>query len=58
MGKNPLANAGDAEDMGLVPGSGPSPGGGNFKPLQYSCRENPMERLVGPSPWGCRVRHD
>ena len=29
MGKNPLANAGDAEDAGLIPGSGRSPGEGN-----------------------------
>ena len=41
---NPPANAGDAGDMGLIPGSGTSPGGGNCKPLQYSCQENPMDR--------------
>ena len=29
MVKNPPANAGDARDMGLIPGSGGSPGGGN-----------------------------
>ena len=39
--KNPPANAGD---VGLIPGSGRSPGGGNGNPLQYSCLENPMER--------------
>ena len=39
--KNPPANAGD---MGLIPGSGRSPGGGNRYPLQYSCLENPMDR--------------
>ena len=33
-----------AEDMGLTPGSGRSPGGGNGNPLQCSCLENPMER--------------
>ena len=44
MGKNPLANAGDAGDMGLIPGSGTPPGEGNCKPLQYSCHENPMDR--------------
>ena len=42
--KNPPANAGDARDMGLIPGSGRSPGGGNGNPLQYSCLENPMDR--------------
>ena len=34
-------NAGDA---GLVPWSGQYPGGGNGKPLQYSCWDNPMNR--------------
>ena len=31
-------------DMGLIPGSGRSLGGGNDNPLQYSCLENPMDR--------------
>ena len=39
--KNLPANAGDARDMGLIPGSGRSPGGGNGNPLQYSCLGNP-----------------
>ena len=30
--------------MGLIPGSGRSHGGGQGNPLQYSCRENPMDR--------------
>ena len=42
--KNPAANAGDAGDTGLIPGSGRSPGGGHGSPLQYSCLENPMHR--------------
>ena len=51
-GKELPANAGDIRDMGSIPGSGRSPGGGNGNPLQYSCLENPMERsLVGYSPW-------
>ena len=29
--------------MGLVPGWGTSPGGGNGNPHQYSCLENPMD---------------
>ena len=37
MVKNPPANAGDARDMGLVPGLGRSPGEGNGNPLQYCC---------------------
>ena len=44
MVKNPLANAGDTRDSGLIPGSGRSPGEGNVNPLQYSCLENPMDR--------------
>ena len=30
--------------MGLILGSGRSPGGGHGNPLQYSCLENPMDR--------------
>ena len=37
------ANAGETRDMGSVPGSGRSPGGGNSNPLQYSWLENPMD---------------
>ena len=39
--KNLPTNAGD---MGSIPGSGRSPGGGNGNPFQYSCLENPMDR--------------
>ena len=42
--KNPPANTGDIRNMGLIPGSGRSPGVGNGNPLQYSCLGNPMER--------------
>ena len=34
----------ETRDMGSIPGSGRSPGGGNGNPLQYSCLENPMDR--------------
>ena len=34
----------NAEDVGLIPGLGRSPGEGNGNPLQYSCLENPMDR--------------
>ena len=34
----------NATDLGSVPGSGRSPGGGNGNPLQYSCPRNPMAR--------------
>ena len=42
--KNPLANAGDIKDAGVIPGSGRSPGEGHGNPLKYSCLENPMDR--------------
>ena len=35
--KNPPANAGDAEDMGSIPGSERFSGGGHGNPLQYFC---------------------
>ena len=44
--KSPSANAGDLRDVGLIPGSGRSPGGENGNPLQYSCLENPMDRVA------------
>ena len=31
-------------DVGLIPGSGRSPGGGNGNPLHYFCLENSMDR--------------
>ena len=40
-GKEFAYNAGD---VGLIPGSGRSPGEGNGYTLQYSCLENPMDR--------------
>ena len=42
--KNPPANAGDARDLGLIPGPGSCSGGGNGNALQYSCLGNPMDR--------------
>ena len=44
MVRNPSANAGDVGDVGSLPGSGRSPGGGHGNPLQYSCLENAMNR--------------
>jgi len=34
----------NAEDVGLIPGSGRSPGEGSGNTLQYSCLGNPMDR--------------
>ena len=42
--KNPPVNAGDAGEVGLIPGLGGSPGGENGNPLQCSCLENLMDR--------------
>ena len=39
--KNLSANA---EDLGLISGSGRSPGEGNGYPLQYYCLGNPMDK--------------
>ena len=44
MVKNPLASAGDIRDMGLIPGSGGSSGGGHGNPFQYSGLEYLMDR--------------
>ena len=43
-GSDSKASAYNAEDLGSIPGSGRSPAGGNAKPLQYSCLEQPMDR--------------
>ena len=55
MVKNPPANAGDARDTGLIPGSGrfpwrkwqPTP---VFLPGEF----HGQRKLVGYSPWGCK----
>ena len=44
MGFSGGSAAGDAVDVGSIPGSGRSPGEENGNPLQYSCLENPMDR--------------
>ena len=52
FGKVPACKAGD---LGLIPGSGRSPGEGNGHPLHYSGLENSRDY----SPWGRkRVSHD
>ena len=44
----------NAGDLGLIPGSGRSPGERNGNPLQYSCLENPLGQrsLAVYSLWG------
>ena len=41
---NSKESACEAGDLGLIPRSGRSPGGGHGNPLQCSCWENPMDR--------------
>ena len=51
--RNPPVNAGAAGDMGLIPGVGRCPGGGNGNPLHYACPENPTGRVAcEPQPGG------
>ena len=42
--KNLPANRADLRDVGSIPGSGRSLGGGHGNPLQYYCLGNPMDR--------------
>ena len=43
-GSDGKESAGNAGDLGSIPGSGRSPGERNGYPLQYSCLENSMDR--------------
>ena len=52
MVKNPSAKAGDAGDVGSIPGSGRYPGEGHDNPLQDSCLENSMDRGAWWAPGG------
>ena len=55
MSKESACNAGDTGDtwdVGLIPGSGRSPGGGKWQPTQYSCLKNSMDR----GPWQAIVQ--
>ena len=44
MDKESACSARDTGDMGSIPGSGRSPGGGHSNSLQCSCLEIPMGR--------------
>ena len=59
MVKNPPANAGDARDTGLIPGSGRSPGGGNGTHSSILAWEIPWTEEPGrlQSIASQRVRH-
>ena len=58
--KNPPVNAGDTGDMGLIPGSGRSPGEGNGNTIVFlPGKPHGQRRLAGYSPRGHkRVRHN
>ena len=44
IGSDSKESACNAGDLGLIPGSGTSPGEGKSNPLQYSYLGNPMDR--------------
>ena len=52
MVKSLPASAGDIRDVGSIPGSRRSPGGGHGNTLQYSCLDDPHEQrsLAGYGP--------
>ena len=50
--KNRPASAGDAGDVGSIPGSGRSPGGGNGTPIFLPGKSHGQRSLAGCSPWG------
>ena len=54
MVKNLPANVGDARDMGSIPGSGRSPGGGNGNPVFLPGKFHGQRSLAGYSPWGLK----
>ena len=58
--KNLPANAGDVRDMGLIPGLGKSPGGGNGtpSPVFLPAESHGHRGLASYTPSGCRVRYD
>ena len=43
-GSDSKVSAYNAGDLGLIPGSGRSPGEGNGNPFQYSCLKNRIDR--------------
>ena len=53
-GKESACNAGDAGDVGSIPGSRKSPGEENGNPVQYSCLKNP----IGKGAWQATVQGD
>ena len=54
MVKNLPANARDIRDVGSIPESGSSAGGGHGNPFQYSCLGN----LINRGAWRAMVHRD
>ena len=55
FGSDGKASACNAGDLGLIPGSGRSPGEGNGNPLQLlPGKSHGWRSLIGYSPWGCK----
>ena len=58
-GSDGKESACNAEGLGSIPGLGRSPREGNGNPLQYSCRENSMDREAWLQSMVLRrVKHD
>ena len=58
-GSDGKASAYNEGDLGSILGSGRSPGEGNGNPLPVLLPgKSHGQRIVGYSPWGCRVGHD
>ena len=55
--KKPVCNV-ENIDVGLIPGSGRSPGGENGNPLQYFPEKSHEQRSLGYNPKSHRVRQD
>ena len=53
---NPSASVGDIRDVGFIPGSGRSPGGGHGKttPVFLPGESHGQRSLGGYSPYGCK----
>ena len=52
MVKNLSVNAGDAREDSLIPGSGRSPGGGNYTPVSLPREFHGLGSLMGYCPCG------
>ena len=47
LGSSAVKNPPAIQEMGFYPWVSKIPGGGNGKPLQYSCLGNPIDKRVG-----------